>query len=217
MPWFRQFFIGSGFDLKWVDGFKNARTIMRRYAESCAELNPIQQGDTLSLAGGRSFSVHEVFGHTTDHVVYVLEDAGIVFTADHLLPRISANPTLEPHHPFDEEKAKPLVLYRESLKQTATLGAEIACPGHGRSFTNITARCVEISEHQAMRCEDICEIIKNKPGVHRKEMSLDIFGKVKASEIYLTLSEINAGVELLSNDGRISSEFKKDIERYSIL
>jgi len=217
MPWFRNFFLGSGFDLKWVNGFKNARKIMCGYAESCSELQPVQQGDSMNLAGGRPISVHEVFGHTTDHVVYVLEDAGIVFTADHLLPRISANPTLEPHHPFDEEKAKPLVLYRESLKQTAALSAEIACPGHGRSFTNIKGRCEEISQHQAMRCDDIYEVIKNKSGVHRKELSLDIFGKVQATEVYLTLSEINAGVELLMSDGRISSQLQKDIERYSIL
>jgi len=217
IAWFQDFFVRSGFSPEWVASFRSGRSLMTRYAESCSQLIPVGQGDRLSLNGGQTFVVHEVFGHTTDHVLYVLEESGVVFTADHLLPRISANPTLEPPHPFDEQKAMPLVLYQDSLKRTAELDAEIACPGHGRSFQNIAGRCHEIAEHQMMRCEDIYQLVKAKPGAHRKELSLDIFGKVDASEIYLTLSEINAGLELLLNEGRIRCEMKKDVERYSIL
>jgi glyoxylase-like metal-dependent hydrolase (beta-lactamase superfamily II) len=217
VDWFRNFFVGSGFDAERMGMFSSARKIVGAYAESCSELHAVEQGDVLTLAGGRRFAVHEVFGHTTDHVVYVLEDVGVVFTADHLLPRISANPTLEPPHPFDSEKAKPLVLYQESLKRTEALPAEIACPGHGRAFRNISGRCQEIARHQLERCEQIFSLIESEPGVHRKDLSLKVFGKMPSSEIYLTLSEISAGTEFLAFSGRIASEFEKDVERYTIL
>ena len=217
LPWFHDFMRASGFSEDTTGKYLSVGHVFLRYAQSVpGALGALREGDVLRLAGGRALRVQETPGHTTNHVVLLLDDVSLLFTADHVLPHITANPTIEAPLPDDAQKLRPLVLYQESLVRTAALGAQIACPGHHRPFTDVAARCVEIGAHQRKRCDKVESIIRDGGPLTRKELSLRLFGKVRLWDIYLTLSEIQAAVELLEHEGRVVVETAEGIDRVRI-
>ena len=92
-PWFLEFVRRSGLSAAVLEKYTAMSRVFLRYLQSCPGLLPVRGGEVLNLAGGRRVAVHETFGHTTNHVVYLIEDAGVLFTGDHVLPDITANPT----------------------------------------------------------------------------------------------------------------------------
>lgn len=201
--WFRRFLEESGFSAELVHRYMAVSGLFLEYAASCSELEPIVEGDAFELGGGRRLVVHETFGHTAHHVAFLLEPDAILFSGDHLLPHITSNPTLEAPAP-GAAKPRPLLLYRESLTRIARLPVTQACPGHHRPFVAVAARCHELLEHQAQRCAQLLEVVTELGSATRKDLSLALFGKVPLWEIYLTLSEVQAAVEWLESEGKVS-------------
>jgi glyoxylase-like metal-dependent hydrolase (beta-lactamase superfamily II) len=200
-PWFASFFRRSGISAEVLERYTSVSRLFLRYTESCPRVESVRDGEALDL-GERTITAHETFGHTTSHVVYSLGDAQVVFTGDHLLPEITANPTLEAPDPGDPEKPRPLVLYRESLARLAAMPLSFACPGHGPPFADVGARCREVLAHQRERVEKVYQLLRANGRMTRRELSLALFGRVTLFEIYLTLSEVQAAVELLEAEGR---------------
>ena len=213
MPPFRRFMERSGFSADALDKYEKVGGAFLIYTESCPELSSMVQGDSLSVAGGRQIAVHETFGHTSNHLSFLLEDAGLAFTGDHVLPRITSNPTLEMPGPGEEEKARPLILYQESLGRTAQFPVEVACPGHDRPFRDLARRCQQLLAHQRQRCEQVLEILNEAGSMDRKQLSLALFGKVHLWEVFLTLSEVQAAVELLESEGQVRVVPEAEIDR----
>lgn len=213
-PWARAHMIASGFAEDTVDNYLSMGAMFLRYARSIAvDPFPVEDGEVLLLAGGRPIRVHETLGHTTNHVVYHLVDTDLLFTADHVLPHITANPTLEAPLPEDEHRLRSLVLFQDSLLRTAALNPAIACPGHAASFTDVAARCHTIRAHQRRRCDKVLNIIRDRAPITRKELSLALFGKVRIWDVYLTISEVQAAVDLLEHEGalRVRTEGRVDL------
>ena len=202
-PWFLEFVRRSGLSAEVVEKYTSMSRVFLRYLQSCPGILPVRGGEVLELGGGRRLAVHEAFGHTTNQVVYLLEDAGVLFTGDHVLPEITSNPTLEAPGSEDREKLRPLVLYQESLSRIGALPAKIACPGHGRPFADLAGRCREIALHQRDRAERVRSLLQAGGRMTRKDLSLALFGRVRLWDLYLTLSEVQAAVELLEAEGKV--------------
>ncbi len=215
--WFREYYLRSGLLDKAAQKAWDSMRLARSLMQVGVEIQPVSEGMRLDLGDDRQFRVMECFGHTTNHVIYEYPTAGLVFTADHLLPNITANPTLEAPHPEDTEPLNPLSLYQDSLKKTAQLKVQIACPGHGRPFTNIEGRCQEISRNQVARCEDVFSALAQNPRANRKDLSEEIFGAVRSMDVYLTLSEITAALQYLLQLRRIRKIDDSGIDRYETL
>ncbi|MBW2523147.1 MAG: MBL fold metallo-hydrolase [Deltaproteobacteria bacterium] len=203
LGWFRRFMVESGFSDEFVERYMAVSGMYLHYAESCPELRPVVDGDRFELDGRRYLTAVETFGHTSHHVGYVLEPERILFSGDHLLPHITSNPTLEAPAAPEEEKPRPLLLYRESLRRLLRSSFAVACPGHHRPFRDVAARCRELLEHQQRRCEQLLEVVVELGSATRKQLSLALFGKVPTWEVYLTLSEVQAAIEVLEADGRL--------------
>lgn len=207
LAWFEGFLVRSGLSHKAVDRYRAIAPVFLRYASSCSALVPLTDGQQLEVAGGRPLRSHFRPGHTTTDVVYVLEDEGLAFTGDHLLPHITSNPTIEPPAVGDAEKPRPLVLYQESLRATRELGAQgacrRACPGHAPSFDDVVGRCDEALRLQRERVERVWEILRDDGPATRKELGRAVFGDVKIWDVFLTLSEIQAALEVLEVEGRV--------------
>ncbi|MBR59427.1 MAG: hypothetical protein CMH54_15615 [Myxococcales bacterium] len=214
--WMREYYMRSGLLDKAAQKAWDSMRLARSLMQFGVDLLPVSEGAVLDL-GEHQFRVMECFGHTTNHVAYEHTAAKLLFTADHLLPDITANPTLEVPLPEDTAPLNPLALYQESLRKTAQTRAGIACPGHGRPFTNIEARCQEIQSHQVSRCEDVFTALAQTPGASRKELSEAIFGAVRSIDVYLTLSEITAALQYLLELRRIRKIDDSDVDRYETL
>jgi glyoxylase-like metal-dependent hydrolase (beta-lactamase superfamily II) len=216
-PWFAAFFARAGFDAPTIARHGELSRKFVPYSDPCPVLRGCVGGDRIGLGAERSLRVHESFGHTSNHVAYELEGTGLLFTGDALLPHISSNPTLEPPAAEDREKPRPLVLYQESLGRLGRLDVSVACPGHGRPFTDVAGRAAELLAHQLQRCEQVVELLAESGPATVKELSLGLFGRVRLWELYLTVSEAQAAVELLEHQGRVRRLREADVDRYVLV
>jgi glyoxylase-like metal-dependent hydrolase (beta-lactamase superfamily II) len=215
-PWYAGFLGRAGFEVGTIERHAALSRRFARYADPCPELGSCSAGQVVPLGAGRSLRVHESFGHTTNHVSYELEGQGLLFTGDALLPHISSNPTLEPPEPGDVHKQRPLVVYQETLRRLAQLGATVACPGHGRPFTDVAGRAVEVAAFQRRRGEQVLEILGEGGPTTVKELSEALFGRVGLAGLYLTVSEAQATLELLEHAGRVRRLDDGELDRYEL-
>ncbi|MBT3217732.1 MAG: MBL fold metallo-hydrolase [Proteobacteria bacterium] len=210
-PWYSRFMEQSGFGGETLAKFNSHSPMFLRYTEPCPDLQIVGSGDVLHRAGGRPIAVHEAFGHTTTQIVFQLLDSNILFSADHVLAKISANPTMAAPRRGDESLPPQLSLYQESLHRIAELKASLACPGHGSCFADIVSRCEAITQHQQRRCTKVLDIVRAQGPISRKEISRQLFGPMPLTQLYLTISEVKAAVELLQYRGDILAEVKDEV------
>lgn len=201
MPDFVDFLRSSGFtNQATLDRYASISGLFLRFIRPCPEPHTFQNGQLFEVAGGRPLRVMETLGHCLTQVTFALEDEQLLFTSDHVLPEITPNPTMDSPGPDAVEKLRSLVLYREALRRVADLEVRLACPGHGAPFVDLRKRCEEILEHQRRRCDAVLDIVRRAGSITRKELSRRLFGKVPLWEIYLTLSEVHAAIELLEHE-----------------
>jgi glyoxylase-like metal-dependent hydrolase (beta-lactamase superfamily II) len=101
---------------------------------------------------GRRLRVVGTPGHTDGHLCLHDEEAGLLFTGDHILPTV--NPGLGLGGPT---ASNPIADYLASLDRTAALdtGALLALPGHEDPFTGVRERCSALAAHHLRRTEDV--------------------------------------------------------------
>jgi len=213
LPGYLDFLARSGFSQATIDLHAQHAGWHLKYMDPCADLASVREGDVVATGDGRRLRCVETPGHSGDSVSWMLEDEGVLLTGDHVLPTITSNPTLESAGDDCEPCLRPLVAFRESLRKAASLPVEVACPGHGRPFGDLAGRCAEIEAHQARRCDHVLGRIREAGAPTRKALALLVFGKVPAKEVYLALSEIQAAIGLLADEGRVRVVADGPIER----
>ena len=111
---------------------------------------PLVDGQTVKLARREWVAMHTP-GHTHDHLCLYDPEHGVVFTGDHVLP------TITPHISGMAEEADPLALFFDSLRRMADISAaSVALPAHGKPFTDLGGRALDIIDHH----EDRLNIIR---------------------------------------------------------
>lgn len=130
-----------------------------------AELNPralpdttIADGEFLDLPG-RRLQVLWTPGHTPGHVCIVDHDLQLVYTGDHLLPRITSNVSAYAH----DLEHDSLGDYLRSLDAISRFDGFEACPAHEYRFTGIAARAEQLREHHAERGAEVEAILQAQP------------------------------------------------------
>ncbi|NRD26172.1 MBL fold metallo-hydrolase [Frigoribacterium sp. VKM Ac-2836] len=113
----------------------------------------LEDGDLLPVAGRLLRAVHTP-GHTAGHLCFVEPEQRLVFTGDHVLPRINPGIGLG-----GRTGTNPLTDYLASLDRMATLDvagpdALEVCPGHEYRFTGLRERAEELLAHRADRSRD---------------------------------------------------------------
>jgi glyoxylase-like metal-dependent hydrolase (beta-lactamase superfamily II) len=116
----------------------------------------LADGD-LADTPGRRVRVIWTPGHSPGHICLYLEDAGRLFTGDHVLPKITPNIGL---HTFDEPGADPLGDFLGSLARIADVGAREALPAHEHRFTDVGGRIAAITAHHEERLGEVAAILK---------------------------------------------------------
>jgi glyoxylase-like metal-dependent hydrolase (beta-lactamase superfamily II) len=120
-----------------------------------AELSPnlptldIADGDVIPGTDGSLTAVHTP-GHTPGHLVFHDRSRRVLFTGDHLLPRISANVSVRPTSGPD-----PLDDYARSLDALGPYHDALAAPGHEWSFDRLQERVDIVRRHHDDRLVEV--------------------------------------------------------------
>jgi len=105
-------------------------------------------------------------GHTAGHLAFFAESRGLLFSGDHVLPRIS------PHVPSEiEPDTDALGDYLASLDKIAGLPAEEVLPAHEWRFTGLADRVAELIAHHEHRLAELLEVIRRSPGLVAWQMA----------------------------------------------
>jgi glyoxylase-like metal-dependent hydrolase (beta-lactamase superfamily II) len=97
-------------------------------------------------------------GHTAGHLCFADDDAGVIFTGDHLLPRISPNVStnaFQAHNPLDQ--------YLVSLAHTEKLPDLEALPSHEYRFRGLADRVTDLLDHHEQRLREITTAVVDNP------------------------------------------------------
>ncbi|RMH15628.1 MAG: MBL fold metallo-hydrolase [Acidobacteria bacterium] len=153
-------------------------------AEVGFEEGPISDGDLEAI---------HVPGHCPGQVCLRLDD--VLFTADHVLPKISPNVAPESITPWTG-----LGHYLLSLKQVAELpGIALGLGGHGGPIADVAGRAGEIRRHHDKRLAQIHQFCAEPRTI--VELSRAVYGRVKSYHVLLALLETGAHVEHLYQRG----------------
>ena len=131
--------------------------IERSFRRSPAPLpidKTLSDGDLLRLKG-RSLKVIWTPGHAPEEICLYDAERQILFSGDHILPRITPHISLHTY-----EDANPLGDYLNSLEKLRGLPVRIILPAHEHMFEDLEGRIEELKRHHETRCNEIKEAIK---------------------------------------------------------
>lgn len=112
------------------------------------------EGDKVQI-GKFDYRVIETPGHSDGMVCFYNEEHSSLFTADHILPKITPNISYWFHG-----HANPLDAYMESLHKIRKLNAEFVIPSHGNPFYGANQRIDELLKHHDERLDETLETIQ---------------------------------------------------------
>jgi glyoxylase-like metal-dependent hydrolase (beta-lactamase superfamily II) len=107
--------------------------------------------------GDKRLRVQATPGHTPGHICLWDEEAGLVFSGDHVLPRISPNVSLE-----IRGMDNPLLHNLASLQKLVDSPGHEVCPAHEYRFRGLSARAIELQQHALDRSAEVLEAVRQQ-------------------------------------------------------
>lgn len=169
----------------------------------------VEDGQRLDLPGWELDGVWTP-GHTPGHMCFVDAGRKVMFTGDHVLPRITPNISVHSNNPPDA-----LAKYLDSLTKVAEVADAIAdlegLPGHEYRYAGIRARAEELIGHHEERLAELVEIVRDQPGVTTWEISQRLtwtrpWTTFRFPERRAALGEAVSHVELLQQRGVVRTD-----------
>ena len=161
-------------------------------------LVPVDDGAMADM-GGRPMRVRWTPGHTDHHAVLVDEEEGVLFSGDHVLPRITSNVGLYPYTRKD-----PLGDFLDALRRVRDLPVKHVMPAHGDPFTDLAGRVDEILAHHDARLDAVLAALGSRER-DAYAVARDLFPKLRsAHEERFALAETLAHLRYLELRGRVT-------------
>jgi glyoxylase-like metal-dependent hydrolase (beta-lactamase superfamily II) len=162
-----------------------------------------------SLVPGAAFpcrhvtlEVHHMPGHTPGVCCLYDRDHRILFSADHLLERVSPNPLIELGLAGERIPYKPLLTYFQSIERMRTLEIDLVLPGHAAPFSSPFNVVDSLHSFYQRRQSKILDALQNKPLSAYAIMS-KLFPADSGFELFLMLSETLGNLEALEEKGKV--------------
>lgn len=157
----------------------------------------VADGDHIDLGDGRSLEVLHTPGHEPAHICLRDSRTGILFSGDHILPRIS------PVIMYDEDMVDPLGDYLSSLRRLLELGIGITYPAHGTLIDRGDERARQILLHHARRLADMADMVRRGDSSAFEVMLASFRPNLSPIQARLAFLETVAHLEHLRLTGRI--------------
>jgi glyoxylase-like metal-dependent hydrolase (beta-lactamase superfamily II) len=156
-----------------------------------------------AVPGHDGFIFLKTPGHAPDHLSLYNEAQGIFIGGDVLLPHISSNALIEPPLLHEKERPKPLLQYRETLKNLLTLKLGMVYPGHGKPFSNAHELINKRIKDQNERAKTIENLLEQGP-LTVFDLCVKLFPKLFEKQLGLVVSEVSGHLDLLIEESRIT-------------
>ena len=114
----------------------------------------VEDGDRIDLGGGRHLEILHTPGHEPAHICARDNRTGILFSGDHVLPRIS------PVIMYDTFLDDPLGDYMNSLQRLVEMEIGVTYPAHGTLIDQGDERARQILLHHDRRLLDMADLVR---------------------------------------------------------
>jgi glyoxylase-like metal-dependent hydrolase (beta-lactamase superfamily II) len=132
-----------------------------------ARFKVLKEGDAVSTSQGELL-VHEIPGHTRDHLAFHWPATGALFVGDLLLGRGDTT--------WVGEYLGSIGDYLESLNRVETLGPSVIYPGHGPPITSPKKVLDQFRRHRLERLEQVRAARRENPAADSTELAAAIYG-----------------------------------------
>lgn len=168
-----------------------------------------EEGEKVVL-GRFEYEVIFTPGHSDGMVCFYNAEKNVLFSADHILPKITPNISYWFHG-----NENPLASYLESLEKIRRLGADFTIPSHGKPFYGAAGRAEELKAHHDERLAAAAEAIQKPATVY--EACGRLFERtLTVHEMRFALGETLAHLEFLRHAGKCRRENQAGIWVYQI-
>lgn len=167
----------------------------------------VVDGELIDL-GDRSLQVLHTPGHEPAHICVRDTRTGVLFSGDHILPRIS------PVIMYDIGLEDPLGDYLDSLQRIIELGAGLTYPAHGTIVERGDDRARQILLHHERRLVDMAELVAERDTNAWRVMLKSFRPNLDAIQSRLAFLETISHLEHLRITGRTRSNSDEDLIVY---
>lgn len=157
----------------------------------------VADGDGIDLGDGRRLEVVHTPGHEPAHICLRDSRTGIVFSGDHVLPRIS------PVIMYDLDLGDVLGDYLTSLQKLIALHIGLTYPAHGTIIEHGDERARQILLHHDRRLLDMAELVRRDETTAWKVMLASFRPNLEPIQARLAFLETISHLEHLRLTGRI--------------
>lgn len=189
----------NGVPAEEAEFIKTASMAAREFVKVVEPEVLLEGAELLSIDGG---ALHAVWtpGHSPGHCCFHWPQRRVLFSGDHLLPKISPNIGLHP-----QSGADPLDDYIESLTRVEQLEVDLVLPAHGDPFTDHRGRIATIKAHHDDRKALLVSLLGEKAKTGW-ELAGDLFQGIRDRNVFqqrLALQETLAHCQSLASEGRL--------------
>ena len=136
-------------------------------------------------------------GHDRTEISILDNPSKILFSGDHILPKIT------PFIPLEDPTDDMLQKYTSSLDKVYNLDQKLIAPGHGSIIGNPYSRIEQMKLHHERRSEKIIKLIGNSQLSGWEVVSLLFPRKLDALNLRLAFQETMAHLKYLENNGKV--------------
>lgn len=159
-----------------------------------APTHSVVDGDRIGVGDGRSLDVLHTPGHEPAHICLIDSLTGVLFSGDHVLPRIT------PVVLHDTERDQ-LATYKASLQRIEELGIGLTYPAHGTTIERGSLRARQIILHHEMRLRAILQELYHGPKTAWEVLNAIFRPNLVVFERRLAFSETMAHLAHLVSNG----------------
>ena len=168
----------------------------------------VADGDEIPLDGDRRLTVIHTPGHEPSHICLRDSRSGILFSGDHVLPRIS------PVIMFDLDIGDPLGDYLASLRRLIAMKIGLTYPAHGTIVDHGAERARQILLHHDRRLRDMSDLVKRADATAWTVMTQSFRPNLDPLSARLAFLETVSHLEHLRELGRIEIRDRDGVTVY---
>ena len=204
--------LGGG---KYLNMFGRLERFRRRRRPAVRLDATLDDGEKV-LLDGSTLDVFWTPGHAPEHMCLFDEDKRLLYSGDHVLPRITSHVSLHTY-----QKGDPLRDYLRSLDRLKGLQVDAVLPAHEHVFHDLDGRITELKLHHRRRCREIMNTIMLKEKAVF-QISAEVSWDSKPwPQMYfwskrMAAAETLAHLVYLKNEGKIEEELRDGVLYYTL-
>jgi glyoxylase-like metal-dependent hydrolase (beta-lactamase superfamily II) len=153
-----EFLVGLGADREEAVSDVGPPEAMEGFTRMAVPDRHLEDGEHADFPGWRMRAVHTP-GHTPGHLCFAEETTRLLFSGDHVLPRISPNISTGARGLAD-----PLRDFLDSLAAVRDLDPAEVLPAHEWRFRGLDARVDALTAHHELRLSELLAAVRTHPG-----------------------------------------------------